>query len=340
VEHWLSRFTDAQVAAYPLLALTAAGTQLVQGQGHLAEHWLAAAATTSSNDRDIAGGIAALRAALGRDGLARMGDDAEHASALLTAENPCQALCGLLSGVAAHLRGDTDAGRRRLEDGARRAAVSAPHVHALCLAQLGLVALETDDWESAARVVTRARSQVARYGLARYPTSALTLAVSALVRAQRGRVEDAQADTVEAAGLLEHITDLAPWYEIEVRIVLGRAALRLSDVNDARVQLAEAGRLAARLPEAVTLHRWLHAAEANLEMFAHIGCPLQMSLTTAELKILHSLPTHLSFREIAERTCVSANTVKTQANAVYRKLGSRSRSEAVTRARELGLLDA
>ena len=66
---------------------------------------------------------------------------------------------------------------------------------------------------------------------------------------------------------------------------------------------------------------------------------LPASLTSAELKILHFLPTHLSFREIAERTFVSANTVKTQANAVYRKLDVRSRSEAVALARELGLLD-
>ena len=36
---------------------------------------------------------------------------------------------------------------------------------------------------------------------------------------------------------------------------------------------------------------------------------------------------------------MSANTVKTQANAVYRKLDVRSRSEAVACARELGLLD-
>ena len=52
------------------------------------------------------------------------------------------------------------------------------------------------------------------------------------------------------------------------------------------------------------------------------------------------LPTHLSFREIGERVYVSANTVKTQANAVYRKLGVSCRSEAVSRARQLGLLDA
>ena len=89
---------------------------------------------------------------------------------------------------------------RRLEDGARRAAVSAPQVHALCLAQLALLALEDHDPEGAARLATRARSQVARYGLARYPTSALVLAVSALVRAQRGRVEDAREDAARGRG--------------------------------------------------------------------------------------------------------------------------------------------
>ena len=35
---------------------------------------------------------------------------------------------------------------------------------------------------------------------------------------------------------------------------------------------------------------------------------------------------------------MSANTVKTQANAIYRKFAVRSRSEAVAHARVLGLL--
>jgi LuxR family maltose regulon positive regulatory protein len=36
---------------------------------------------------------------------------------------------------------------------------------------------------------------------------------------------------------------------------------------------------------------------------------------------------------------VSTNTVKTQAQAIYRKLDASSRSQAVGRARELGLLN-
>src|SRR5258708_37936885 len=60
------------------------------------------------------------------------------------------------------------------------------------------------------------------------------------------------------------------------------------------------------------------------------------SLTIAELRILRFLPSHRSFREIASQLGVSANTVKTQAHAVYRKLGAASRSEAVSRALEAG----
>jgi LuxR family maltose regulon positive regulatory protein len=339
VEHWLTRFTDAQLAAHPRLALAAAGMQLAYGQGHLAEHWVGAATSDATAPEEVRGGVAALRAALGRDGLARMSADTARATALLASDSPCQALCCLLAGVAEHLRGDRELARTRLEEGARRAAVPAPQIHALCLSQLALVALDDNDSEEAARLTTRARSQVSRYGLDRYPTSALVLAVSGLVRAQRGRVEDAGSDLRDAASLLERLTDLAPWYVVEVRIVLARTALRLSEVNEARAWLAAAGRPAARLPEAVVLHEWLREAEARLAEYTRTASRLPSSLTTAELRILQFLPTHLSFREIAERTYVSANTVKTQANAVYRKLGVRSRSEAVTCARQLGLLD-
>ncbi len=337
VEHWLSQFTDAQIAGHPRLALAAAGAELTHGNGDRAEHWLAAAA--ASAEPEIAGGVAALRAALGRDGLELVAQDAEQATALLAPESPCQALCDLLRGVVDHLRGDSDMARQRLEAGARRAAVPAPGIHALCLTQLALIALEDDDPEGAARLMTRARSQVSRYGLARYPTTALVLAVAALVRAQRGRVEEAHADAADAAALLERLIDLAPWYEAEVRIVLVRTALRLSDVNEARAQIAAARRLVTRAPEAVLLHRWLEEADGDVEAFVGSALRLPASLTGAELRILHFMPTHLSFREIADRTYVSANTIKTQANAVYRKLDVRSRSEAVALARELGLLD-
>jgi LuxR family maltose regulon positive regulatory protein len=54
--------------------------------------------------------------------------------------------------------------------------------------------------------------------------------------------------------------------------------------------------------------------------------------------VLPYLQTHLSLKEIGQRLFVSRNTVSTQTNSIYRKLAVSGRSEAVDRARELGLL--
>ena len=280
-----------------------------------------------------------LRAGLGRDGLGQMRADADTAAGLLAPDSPGQALCRLMAGVAAHLGGDPGAARACLEDGARRAAVRTPHLQALCLTQLALLALDEQDSESAARLVTRARAQVERHGLERLPTSALVLAVSALVRAQRGRAEEAARDLREAAVLAEQLTDISVWYELELAVVLARTAVRLTDVPAARSRLAQARRLAARLPEAIVAHGWCDAAEDAVARFESTRTPTAATLTPAELRVLQFLPTHLSFREVGERTSVTANTVKTQVNSVYRKLDVRSRSEAVDCARALGLIE-
>ncbi len=339
LEHGLGRFTAEQIAADPLLAITAAGTHLAHGRADVADHWTRTAAASASRREGTAGAVSAVLALLGRDGLAGIAAESARVARLLAPDSPGQALAALLAGAVAHLTGDRTAARSRLEDGARRAAVPAPLVAALCLSQLALLALDEHDLEAAERLSARARAQVARHGLARLETSALVLAVSALVRAQRGRIDEADADAREAHDLIERVVDVAAWYELEVRIALARATLRLSDLNAARAHAAAARRIACREPDAIVAREWLEALEAELASCSEAPAKLVAPLTTAELRILQFLPTHLSFREIAERTYVSANTVKTQANAVYRKLDVRSRSEAVGCARGLGLLD-
>jgi DNA-binding NarL/FixJ family response regulator len=61
-------------------------------------------------------------------------------------------------------------------------------------------------------------------------------------------------------------------------------------------------------------------------------------LTQSETRVLRYLPTHLGTPEIAAELFVSANTVKTHLQHLYRKLGAHSRREAVQRARAIGLL--
>jgi LuxR family maltose regulon positive regulatory protein len=61
-------------------------------------------------------------------------------------------------------------------------------------------------------------------------------------------------------------------------------------------------------------------------------------LTERELAVLRLLPTPLSTREIGRELYVSANTVRSHVQAIYRKLEVASRAEAVTQARQLGLV--
>jgi LuxR family maltose regulon positive regulatory protein len=100
--------------------------------------------------------------------------------------------------------------------------------------------------------------------------------------------------------------------------------------------LDEAGRLVKLTPDATLLGEWIEQTAAMIE---NVFASAVRDLTPAELRVLQLLPTHLSFPEIAAQAFVSPNTVKTQAQAVYRKLGVSSRREAVERARAAGLLD-
>jgi DNA-binding CsgD family transcriptional regulator len=137
--------------------------------------------------------------------------------------------------------------------------------------------------------------------------------------------------------MLPRLADFSPWYTAQLAVVLAGAALRLGDVAAARAHVEDTSRLAHELPEASVLAGWIGAVLGDMETLAE-SVVLPVSLTTAELRVLQLLPTHLSFREMAAGLHVSANTVKTHAHAVYRKLGASSRSEAVLKARECGLL--
>jgi LuxR family maltose regulon positive regulatory protein len=61
-------------------------------------------------------------------------------------------------------------------------------------------------------------------------------------------------------------------------------------------------------------------------------------LSPTELRVLRYLPTNLTRPEIASELYVSVNTINTHIRSIYSKLGTRDRSSAVKRARELRLL--
>ena len=82
-----------------------------------------------------------------------------------------------------------------------------------------------------------------------------------------------------------------------------------------------------------------HTRDPGHRIEAETIPPAGQALTGAELRLLPLLSTHLSFPEIASELFLSRNTVKSQAYSIYHKLGASSRSQAVARSYELGLLE-
>ena len=341
VQRWLERLGAERLGEHPTLSLTAAMGCLARGEGSMTDQWIAVSRgllenmRPSSHKAQLEAGLALAEAALARDGLIAMSERAAAAAAAIPEESPWLSMCWLMDGTSLLLRERTDEARERLTEGARRGAVSGPHMQVLCLTQLSLLAVEEPDWQVAEMLASQARAQIERSGLGDYTTAALAFAVSAFVRSHRGMAEEAAADLRTGVRLMRRLDEFAYWYEAQTRILLARAAARLDDVGMAQHLLGEARRLIRLVPEATLLDRWLHEAEKETET---ISAAAVDELTPAELRVLLALPTHYSLPQIAAQAHVSPNTVKTQAQAVYRKLGVSSRQEAVERARDAGLL--
>jgi DNA-binding CsgD family transcriptional regulator len=63
-----------------------------------------------------------------------------------------------------------------------------------------------------------------------------------------------------------------------------------------------------------------------------------LGISTRELEVLHEIAAGHSNKEIAARLHVSPNTVKTHVARLLEKLGAKRRTDALRRARELGLM--
>ena len=339
---WLERLGDETVASDPALSMTAAFAGITTGAGSEAEHWAAVArsliAAEGDSDRNLAlaPGLALAEAALSRQGLEVMCAHTEAASKVLPDESAWLSMCCMLDGVGLHLRGLREPAHARLVEGARRGSVGAPTIQVLALAQLALLAIEDEDWQLAEMLASQARAQVNRSGLIEYPMIALAMAVSALVESRFGRTDRAAADLRIGRDLLRELDEYAPWYEVETRIVLARSASRLDDGLLASTLLVEARELLKRIPDASVLGEWI---EKTAQTVGALSASEVSGLSPAELRVLQFLPGHLSYPQIAAQTFVSPNTVKTQAQSIYRKLGASSRREAVGLAQGAGLLD-
>lgn len=207
----------------------------------------------------------------------------------------------------------------------------------LALGERALITMNLGDWESSSRYAAQALTGIEENHLDSYAISGLPLVIGARVARHRGDLTRAEALLNRAAQVRPKLNSAVPGMAVQTAVEMAKAYIELSDVVGARAVLSDANDVLLQRPDLGELGAQVENLRRTLQDMGP-GTLGPSALTKAELRLLPLLATHLTFPEIGERLFISRHTVKTQAMAIYRKLGSSSRSEAVARAQETGLL--
>jgi LuxR family maltose regulon positive regulatory protein len=346
VQRWLRWLEDrGGTRGLPIVAVVAGLLSAVTGRAAEAERWADVVDRwqygEASGPRDPAAEAwaALLRAVLCQHGVKQMHADADEAACLFAAEGVREPGAALMQGVARVLSGDLDGGEASLEDAASVAeATGAPDVAAVALSERALVAMARGEWGRAQVLAGRARTVVRRAGIEECYATPLVCAVHARTALQGGDVSAARQELVSARRLRPLLTSALAYFAVQARIELARVHLALSDPAGARALMREVDELLRYRPGLGNLVGDAEAFRARLSQEHDPGVPGVSALTTAELRLLPMLASHLSFPQIAAQLFLSPHTVKSEAISTYRKLKVSSRAQAVARSRELGLL--
>jgi LuxR family transcriptional regulator, maltose regulon positive regulatory protein len=340
---WLAWFEDqGLLERYPQVAVQGAWVQALVGQPAAAERWAGAAERGSATGTLPDGStmqsyLGLMGALLCCNGMAQMRADAQVAREELSPGSPWRATALLLEGISYLLDGEVEHADPILADAVGVATLAgATPTAATALAQRALVAIQRDDWLNAETLAQQALAVMRAGHLDNYAMSPFVYAVAARMALHQGDVLGAQRHLAHAARLRPLLTRAMPHRAVQTLLELARAHLTLSDAAAAKVVLREAGDLLRQRPSLGVLPAQAEALRGQLETIQgeRLGISL---LTTAELRLLPLLFTHLSFREMGQRLYLSQHTVKSQALSIYRKFGVSSRSQAIQRAQQLGV---
>jgi LuxR family transcriptional regulator, maltose regulon positive regulatory protein len=207
--------------------------------------------------------------------------------------------------------------------------------HASGLSTASACHAELAQWAPAEEAAATALEIAARHGIDEHWCTAHAHLAQGLVHERRG-------EPARAVAALERSVELArrgsgpvytAWPLLHLARVRGeggdrRGANALFEETHAELKQArDAGVMPERLAEA---ERRLSARPRTVAA----GEPL----SERELTVLRLLATDLSQRDIGHELYLSLNTVKTHSRRIFGKLGVSSRTEAVARSRERGLI--
>jgi LuxR family maltose regulon positive regulatory protein len=345
VQRWLARFDDDEMLErYPAVAAHGARVHALCGRTEEAERWLAAAESGAERPGRPAAvvrpWIAALRATFCRDGVDQMLADAELALGALPDRSEWRPGTLLVRGAAHAFTGDHASADSDFADAAVASdRLGQTETHLLAYAERSLLAGALGDADAAEALALAPRDNQGGDRGTGFSTAAIHLAATARAHLRHGRWDAARAQLAKAQQLTPLLNDGLPWLAVQARLELARAYVTLRDVGAARALIAEIDEVLELRPALGSLVDDVDDLRAEIAAIPRVEPGRASGLTGAELRLLPLLATHLSFREMGSKLYVSRNTIKTQAISVYRKLGVCTRSEAVDRAGELGLIE-
>jgi LuxR family maltose regulon positive regulatory protein len=347
VQRWLSTVGDAAVEAHPPLAVLAGWITTLSAQTAEAQRWASIIDATSYDltPEDGTASFDSARAML-RSIMCPAGPQQAMTDATLavTEEPPWspwrdQALA--LSAEAHLLVGEVQQAVALFEESSAKAATTGDtDATILSESELALLAMDRGRWAEAVEHEDRALAAIEGTRMHDYATSVLAFAGAARLAVHRGDLEEANRRLTQAMRARPSLTFMVPYLAVRLRLHLAKVYFAMADASTARHLLREIDDIMLRRPalgalaEEVSEFRDLLASDAQVE---GTGGP---PLTSAELRLLPYLQTHLTLREIGERLFVSRNTVSSEVSSIYRKLGVSSRGAAVEQATTIGLLGA
>ena len=342
VRDWLRSLRDDQIATSPVAAHCVAWAAALCGEPEPVRRWLPVIEAAPDDGmlpdgiRSMASSAALLRGVYGFDGLAIMRPSAAAAASIEDdPASPWYTLARAAHGFCEYLSGDVEAAVPPLEE-AVASGGSATIVGVLAYATLALATLELGQLARARELALTARRLAVQDGVAETPQSSMAYTATGAVYAAEGRYKEGRSELRRAVRVRRRCPGLSPWATLEAELRLAEVLLAMGDGAGAAELISEAGGILTSLPDGTScLQARLGRLRRQLVPARRVGP--DDCLTEREEDVLRLLRGSLSLREISRELYVSPNTVKTHAQAIYRKLGVSSRHDAVRRGREIGV---
>jgi LuxR family maltose regulon positive regulatory protein len=337
--HWLQE-RDA-VKARPMIAVIAGFLCMSTLRESEAERWAGLLDRWEYSEPDWAGNraveahAALLRVSVCRYGADQMRADVDEAVEKFAAEGIETPNLVVYRGLVSLLMGEIDTADALFQETIGESEQNDLQEILVCaLYERSVLAMARGEWRSVQAFADRLGAALKRPGGSEEVFVWIVQARLAAHKREFSVARDALAHAQRLRPLMR-----MPVFAVQNRIELARAYLALNDLNGARTVMREIDEILQRVPSLGTLVNEAEAMRSRLRDVGRSDAAGPSSLTTAELRLLPMLCTHLTYGQIADELCRSRHTIRAQTKSIFRKLNTASRAQTVARCRELALLD-